>query len=241
MENKANKDAYYFSHDSNARNDEKILLLRMKLGMEGYGIFWAILEKMRENADYMCSKNYGVIAFDLGVDEDKIKRIVEEFGLFKDSECGKRFYSESLMNRMAKMNEKSQKAKDAANARWNKPSKKKDNANAMRTHSEGNAIKERKRKENKGKEIKELIIDNSAFAKSCKDDTQWSETTAMKFNVSRDVINVFMDQFEQHLITTKEQKQNEKKFAEHFNNWLPKQTHLSMHQNKPVGRSNQRQ
>jgi len=34
------KEAYYFSHDSNARQDEKIIKLRMKLGWEGYGLYW---------------------------------------------------------------------------------------------------------------------------------------------------------------------------------------------------------
>jgi hypothetical protein len=148
------KDAYYFSHDSNARNDEKVLSLRMSLGMEGYGIYWSIIEKMRENTDYMCSKAYDLIAFDLRVEEEKIKRVVEDFELFEISECGKKFYSKSLLNRMAKMNEKSEKARESANARWNKTGKAKNDANALRPQSDSNAIKEKKRKENKLKENK---------------------------------------------------------------------------------------
>jgi len=38
------KEAYYFSLDSNARDDPKILQLRMEMGWEGYGLFWAIIE-----------------------------------------------------------------------------------------------------------------------------------------------------------------------------------------------------
>lgn len=141
------KEAYYFSHDSNARNDEKILSMRMELGMEGYGIYWAIIEKMRENIDYQCSNDYKVIAFDLRVDETTVKKVVENYGLFIKSECGKKFYSQSLLNRMEKMNEKSEKARQSANARWKKKDK---DATAMRTHNEGNALKESKGKENKG-------------------------------------------------------------------------------------------
>ena len=48
------KDAYYFSHDSNAMNDEKCILLIENLKMEGYGIFWALLETLREQTDYKC-------------------------------------------------------------------------------------------------------------------------------------------------------------------------------------------
>lgn len=155
------KEAYYFSHDSNARNDEKILAVRMKLGMEGYGIYWSILERMRENSDYMCTKDYNIIAFDLRVSADKIKSLVEDFDLFKVTEDGKKFYSESFLNRMTKKDEKSEKAKKAAEKRWSKPTEKeKVNATAMQTHSKGNANgmpykgKESKGKESKGKESK---------------------------------------------------------------------------------------
>jgi len=42
------KDAYYFSHDSNSQDDPKCMILIDQLGMEGYGIFWACVEKMHE-------------------------------------------------------------------------------------------------------------------------------------------------------------------------------------------------
>ena len=46
------KDAYYFSHDSNARNDQRLVKIRMKYGMEGYGIYFGIIEILREQRDY---------------------------------------------------------------------------------------------------------------------------------------------------------------------------------------------
>lgn len=94
------KDAYYFPHDSNARNDEKIIAVRMKYGIEGYGIYFAILEKLRESADYKCVKDYNNIAFDLRVDASKVKDIIENFGLFTCTEDGSCIYSESFDNRM---------------------------------------------------------------------------------------------------------------------------------------------
>lgn len=36
----------YFSHDRNALSDNKISELRGIYGMEGYGVFWALLEAM---------------------------------------------------------------------------------------------------------------------------------------------------------------------------------------------------
>ena len=45
------KKTSYFSHDSNARNDEKILAVRMKYGAEGYGIYFMILERLETLTD----------------------------------------------------------------------------------------------------------------------------------------------------------------------------------------------
>ena len=44
------KDTYYFSHDYNCRNDEKIKRLLRKHGMSGYGIFWSIVEDLYNNS-----------------------------------------------------------------------------------------------------------------------------------------------------------------------------------------------
>lgn len=94
------KDAYYFSHDSNARNDEKIIAVRMKYGVEGYGAYFMILERLMESTNYTHVKDYNTIAFDLRVGNTLIKSIVEDFGLFEFTEDGKHFYSESFKRRM---------------------------------------------------------------------------------------------------------------------------------------------
>lgn len=97
------KDAYYFSHDSNARLDDKIIALRMKHGWEGYGLFWALIEKLRDNSDYSCIKDYNLIAFDLRTESQKIKSIIEDFDLFEFDE--NIFYSRSLTARMSPRDE----------------------------------------------------------------------------------------------------------------------------------------
>lgn len=128
----SSKEAYYFSHDSNARQDEKIVALRMKHGWEGYGIYWAIVEKLRECSGFMSICDYNIIAYDLRTDAAKVKSIIENFRLFSFTEIeniGKCFYSESLKNRMEK---KSSKARENANKRWEK-------AKGMQPHCNGNA------------------------------------------------------------------------------------------------------
>lgn len=151
----------YFSHDSNARNDTKILNLRASLGAEGYGIYFMILERLRECSDYTSVTDYNAIAFDLRVSSENVKKVVEEFGLFSFSEDGARFYSESFLRRMEikdyKKKDISDKRRAAANKRWEKENKEdecKCNASAMQMHSKNmqNDAKEKQSKEKNSKE-----------------------------------------------------------------------------------------
>lgn len=90
----------YFPHDSNARNSDKIIKLRMRHKAAGYGVFFMILERLRESTNYMSVKDYNVIAFDLREDASLIKSVIEDFGLFVFTDDGKYFYSESMTERM---------------------------------------------------------------------------------------------------------------------------------------------
>ena len=90
-------------------------------------------------------------AYDLHVHSDVVRSVLFDFNLFIHD--GDMFGSLSIQKRIDERNERSVKARQSANKRWGKP----DNANAMRTQCEGNAIKERK-----GKEI---ITDNKLSVK----------------------------------------------------------------------------
>lgn len=135
-----NKATNYFSHDSNARNDEKLLSLRMRHGAAGYGVYFMICERLREENDYTSVKDYNIIAFDLRVDAALIKSVVEDFGLFAFTENGKRFYSESFLKRMEVKDEVSDARRKAALKRWKSEGEKcTDNANAMQMQCKSNA------------------------------------------------------------------------------------------------------
>ena len=137
------KDTFYFSHDYNSRNDEKIKFLIRKHGMLGYGLFWAIIEDLYNNANALRTDCEG-IAYDFRTHSDIIKSIIYDFDLFVfDSDT---FGSLSVQKRIDNRDSKSIKARESAHKRWT-------NANAMPTQCEGNAIKERK-----GKEIKERKV-----------------------------------------------------------------------------------
>ena len=124
------KSTNYFSHDSNARNDEKLVRLRMKQGAAGYGVYFMILERLREEADYMSAKDYNMIAFDLRVDAAIVKSVVEDFGLFTFTDDGKCFYSESFTRRMnikdTLRRQRSEGGKTGMKNRWKKEQGKQD-------------------------------------------------------------------------------------------------------------------
>lgn len=143
------KEAYYFSHDSNSRNDGKILSMRMKHGMRGYGIFWAIVEMLRDESGYKMRLQCERIAFELHEDSELIESVINDFDLFvvKDGF----FWSESLLRRMKMKEEKSNKARESALKRWNKDNESERYANALPTQSESNASKVKESKENNNK------------------------------------------------------------------------------------------
>lgn len=140
-----NKDAFYFPHDANSQDDPKCMKLIDDLGMEGYGIFWALIEKLRSEKDYKLPCNViASLAKRWGTNAEKIEKVVNDYNLFKKS--SEYFFSARLKKSMEK---KTEAAKRSASARWN-------DANAMRPHTERNATamridakrKEKKRKEN---------------------------------------------------------------------------------------------
>jgi hypothetical protein len=92
-----NKDAYYFPHFCNAKSDRKILRVRKELGLEGYGIFFMLLETLREQADlrYPLS-DLDLLADEFGTSEQKVRTVITNYGLFEvDKE--EQFFSPRLI------------------------------------------------------------------------------------------------------------------------------------------------
>ena len=161
------KKTNYFSHDSNARNDSKIISLRMKLGVEGYGIYFMIIERLREESDYVSNKDYDSLAFDFRTTAEKVKSVIEDFGLFAftDDDC---FYSESLMQRMILKDEKSRKhslgGKKAMEKRWNNiPETAQNDKGAITnlSNSDNIAITNLSNSDNKESKVKESEVKES--------------------------------------------------------------------------------
>lgn len=171
------KDAYFFSHDCNARNDPKILALRSVYGAEGYGVYFMLVEILREQPDYKLAVNkyiWSTLAMQMQVEASKLEQIINdcctEFSengntlLVNDGEY---LYSASLLRRMGKVDDISNLRREAARKRWeNKPCKTSgnsdgcsDDANAGQEQSKEKKSKEKQSKAEQRKEKKNIFSD----------------------------------------------------------------------------------
>ena len=158
------KDAYYFSHDSNARNDQRIMKIRMKYGMEGYGIYFGIIEILREQEDYILYEtDIESVAYDLRTDKELVQDILFNHFLFeirRDANIKEAFFfSKSLTRRMERMDVIREKRSIAGKISGIARSRDKQTLNTSSTKFN----KERKVKEIKLKEIKSKDTINISF------------------------------------------------------------------------------
>lgn len=169
------KDAYYFSHDAGARNDERMLIIRSQYDWQGYGWYFAILEMMRESSDYTLYKDFQVLQHGLNISNDRFQNFFEEcfrIGLFEEKNG--RFFSSSFISRMLKFEEVRRKRRYAGR----KGGKALANAKALLKQSSGNAktskVKESKVKESKVNHVYSEFISrfNLLTSKQCRGDSK---------------------------------------------------------------------
>lgn len=153
------KDAYYFSHDSSASRDIKMLKIKYIYGWEGIGLFWGIIETLRETTDFKFESNkdsIDLLSSILQVDANKLQTFINDairVGLFIESDGY--FYSNSLNDRMEEMNKK--RLTGIANGKkGGRPTKEEpknnpnNNLNNNLNESKTKPLKEKKEKEKKG-------------------------------------------------------------------------------------------
>lgn len=147
--------SFYFSHDYNAANDTKILFLRHQLGMEGYGIYWFIIERLADAGGKLPIELIPVLAMQMQSQDIKVKGVIMSFDLFK-IEAGE-FWSERLQDHLGLREKLRISGKNGAINRW-----KNGEANGVAIgEANGNKRKEKEIKKNKtNNNSKELFINN---------------------------------------------------------------------------------
>lgn len=116
------KDAFYFPHDSNAKDDPKCIMLIEELGLEGYGIFWVLIELLRDQPEYKAPIiMIPAIARRYNSSAEKFKSVIFRYGLFQ-VQNDEFFFSQSFNNRMKSIDERrliaSEAGKKGSMKRW---------------------------------------------------------------------------------------------------------------------------
>lgn len=150
------KDSYYFPHFYNARSDRKMLRVRRELGIEGYAIYFMLLEVLREQTNFSYPlEDIDLLADEFKTSEQKIRTVITNYKLFQVNEQ-EFFYSDKLIQNLQPYIESSERARLAARKRWDKAKTLNANAdaNALPEQSKCNASQNAKRgKERKGEDI----------------------------------------------------------------------------------------
>ena len=91
------KDAFYFPHFCNARQDRKIKRVRKELGLEGYGIYFMLLETLREQQEFKFPmEDIDLLADEFGTSEQKLRTVICNYELFQVDE-EQNFFSVSFI------------------------------------------------------------------------------------------------------------------------------------------------
>lgn len=146
------KDAFYFPHDSNAKDDIKCVELIGDLGLEGYGVYWVLIETLREQPDYTYPiKLLPALARRFGSEPDMFQKVVRGYELFV-VEDEKIFFSVSLKRRMQLYEHKKEQAREAGKKSAEKRAK---STSVQQTGNDRSTSDEPKRVNNsKGNNIK---------------------------------------------------------------------------------------
>ena len=238
----------FFPHSANSRNEDNLIRLRIAHGAAGYGIYYMLMERLRQSDNYECDLDYDVLAFDLREDQKLIKSVICDFDLFEFSvkDHGGKFHNKELTQQMAAMEEKRQRrqeaARKAAAARW-------ESVRRVEAEKLGIPYEEYKERfvkpeymdesasdvedkiiESADTSVNETIVDEALVSTLDKEihgmmkDSEWTEAVMKQFNLASEF--ELADMFKKFLLSCKcEGKKGHKDLKDaqsHFSRWMMK-------------------
>lgn len=200
----------YLPHDASALGNGKLMELIAEHGMEGYGIYWMLMEHLRQQDNYRSTlKRMTILARKMGVSMAKLAKILRDFELFiVENEV---VSSPGLDERMQYLDQKRAKYQ-ASGSKGGKAKALKDSCG-----NAGNAIAVKESKESKvSKESNTIIIrdDNpvrSAVVRSWEEwvdalaqEQVWCEYMAMRSGLGKSFMKQYPEIiafFKRHIIS----------------------------------------
>jgi hypothetical protein len=154
-----NKETYYFPHDYHARHDHKISAMVNDYGIEGYGMYWVLVEFLYESRDNKIEKFpklFFGLATELAVSPDRAEQfvlaLIKDYRLLVEDET--HIWSEAVLRRIEIRETKRLMKKQAGHIGGIRSGLTRRNE-AERSGASQVEAKESKRKKSKGKEIKD--------------------------------------------------------------------------------------
>ena len=190
----------YIPHEVSMRNTSEVMNLIEKEGMEGYGIYWALMEYLRTQDDYIGDiEVLKSLARQLRVRLPKLKRIMENYGLFSCTETT--FLSPKLVEVMKPFEDrrarieayKRQKQKDNSLETSDVSSKKSDIV-SFEGKGEGKGKVTTSKEEKSGVGVVDTVPTTLAWERyvdELANEQQWIEVMAMRSGLGLVFVNRF--------------------------------------------------
>ena len=114
------KDTFYFTHDYNARNDPKILMLRSEFNNEGYALYFYCVETMAEDKEGCIYREaIGGLSIGYCVSKELLTKFIDfaiKIKLFIENKKG--IFSQRLIDHKNSRKLLSEKGREGANKKW---------------------------------------------------------------------------------------------------------------------------
>jgi len=232
------KDALFFSHDLNARNDKKIAALVREYKSAGYGVYWCAVEMMHEEGGILeiDELTFSAISHDLNEDIELVQAILLKciscklFCKADDNSLISKRVDKNLTKRQKISKIRSDAGKNGAIAKQEKSIEQQESANAKQNEAiaeQNQAEKERKKereKENNNNSVENPEIGSDVVlsaAKQAWDDQKWREQVCMANYFKPDDLKQWMYMYNASLTGTTDIRDfTASKYKRMFNGWL---------------------
>ena len=202
----------YIPHEVSMRTTSEVMKLIEKEGMTGYGIYWAVMEYLRAQDNYV--GDIGAmkhLSRQLKTSIDRLMRILKDYGLFEVTDFT--FQSRKL-NSMMKPLEDKRKAMDKRSCDDRRTTALQEARNPLETNSDVSLSKVKESKEENTPSISSSSAEAAAgktikytpaweqYVDSLQQEEQWKELMAMRTGLKKDFYAFYpriVESFKQHV------------------------------------------
>ena len=236
----------YIPHEVSMRNTTEVMNLIEHEGMAGYGIYWALLEYLRTQDEYVGDwRVLKSLARQLKTSIDRLLRILKSYELFEVTDYA--FRSRKLETVMKPLDDK-RKAMVKQSCDDRSTTVQRNSCNSLKTKDASVLSKVKESKEEKKKEISEKekpTMTWESYIDALAGEQQWKEIMAMRSTLGRVFVDRFaevLQHFKRHVLAVgSEDRIRSLSDAKHyFNNFntpgSPTFVRLSAELMKPVDR-----